>query len=146
MLTRYKLAKLRWLDRSTGRVIRRIETSRCGELVHVDVKKLGKIPAGGGWRMLGRTMGNRNSHADKSSRRRSKHGDPLHGHHFLHTAIDAHSRLAYTELLADERQETAAAFWPARQRLVHRMRHHRAESADRQRVLLPISYLPGDAR
>jgi hypothetical protein len=79
--------------------------------VHVDVKKLGKIPAGGGWRMLGRTLGNHNARADKSSGRRSKHGDPLHGHHFLHTALDGHSRLAYSELLADERKETAAAFW-----------------------------------
>ncbi len=111
VLTRYGVAKLRWLDRPTGRVIRRIETSRCGELVHVDVKKLGKIPAGGGWRMLGRTIGNHNSQADKSSGRRSKYHHPLRGHHFLHTAIDAHSRLAYSELLADERKETAAGFW-----------------------------------
>ena len=36
----------------------------------------------------------------------------MRGYHFLHTAIDAHSRLAYTEILADERKETAAAFWP----------------------------------
>ena len=111
VLARYGVAKLRWLDRPTGRVIRRIETAQCGELVHVDVKKLGKIPAGGGWRMLGRTIGNRNSRADKSSGRRSKHRDPLHGHHFLHTAIDAHSRLVYSEILADERKETATTFW-----------------------------------
>ena len=111
VLTRYGLAKLRWLDRATGRVIRRIETSQCGHLVHVDVKKLGKIPTGGGWRMLGRTIGNRNSQADKSSGRFNRYRQPLHGHHFLHTAIDAHSRLAYSELLADERKETAAAFW-----------------------------------
>ena len=111
VLARYGVARLRWLDRPTGRVIRRIQTSRCGELVHVDVKKLGKIPAGGGWRMLGRTLGNRNSQADRSSGRLNRYRQPLHGHHFLHTAIDAHSRLAYSELLADERQETAAAFW-----------------------------------
>src|ERR1700753_4024752 len=42
VLTRYGLAKLRWLDRSTGRVIRRIVSAACGDLVHVDVKKLGK--------------------------------------------------------------------------------------------------------
>ncbi|BBZ23410.1 hypothetical protein MHIB_18280 [Mycolicibacter hiberniae] len=65
-LTRYGIAKLRWLDRATGRVVRRMESARCGDLVHVDVKKLGKIPAGGGWRMLGRTVGNRNAQADKS--------------------------------------------------------------------------------
>ena len=35
----------------------------------------------------------------------------MHGHHFLHTALDGHSRLAYSELLTDERKETAAAFW-----------------------------------
>jgi transposase InsO family protein len=111
VLARYGLAKLRCLDRATGRVVRRMTQTTCGELVHVDVKKLGKIPAGGGWRMLGRTKGNRNSKADKSSGRRSKHGDPLRGHHFLHTAIDGYSRLAYSEILTDERKETAAAFW-----------------------------------
>jgi transposase len=66
VLTRYGMAKLRWLDRPTGRVIRRMEPARCGDMVHLDVKKLGKIPAGGGWRMLGRTAGNHNSYADKS--------------------------------------------------------------------------------
>ena len=111
VLTRYRMARLRWLDRPTGQVIRRIESSRCGDLVHIDVKKLGKIPAGGGWRMLGRSAGRRNWRADTSSGQRSKHGDPLHGHHFLHTALDGHSRLAYSELLSDERKETAAAFW-----------------------------------
>jgi transposase InsO family protein len=111
VLTRYGLAKLRWLDRPTGQVVRRMEPAACGDMVHIDVKKLGKIPAGGGWRMLGRTLGNRNAQADKSSGRRSKNHHPLRGHHFLHTAIDGHSRLAYSELLADERKDTAAAFW-----------------------------------
>lgn len=111
VLTRYGLSKLSWLDRPTGRVIRPIETTRCGELVHVDVKKLGKIPAGGGWRMLGRAVGRVNRQADKSAAVITKYGNPRRGYHFLHTAIDAHSRLAYSELLADERKETAAAFW-----------------------------------
>lgn len=111
VLTRYGIARLRWLDRPTGRVIRRIESAAVGDLVHVDVKKVGKIPAGGGWRMLGRAVGNRNSKADKSSGRQSKWGDPLRGHHFLHTAIDGYSRLVYSEMLADERKETAAEFW-----------------------------------
>ena len=111
VLTRYGRAKLRWLDRPTGRVIRRMEPARCGDMVHIDVKKLGKIPAGGGWRMLGRTAGSRNSRSDTSSGVKSKRYRPLRGHHFLHTAIDGYSRLAYSELLADERQDTAAAFW-----------------------------------
>ncbi|BBX69632.1 hypothetical protein MPSYJ_30930 [Mycolicibacterium psychrotolerans] len=105
------MAKLRWLDRPTGRVIRRIQTTGCGELVHIDVKKLGKIPAGGGWRMLGRAVGRANRQADKSSAVMTQYRNPRRGYHFLHTAIDAHSRLAYSELLSDERKETAAAFW-----------------------------------
>jgi transposase InsO family protein len=111
VLTRYGLAKLRWLDRPTGRVIRRINTVQCGDLVHIDVKKLGKIPAGGGWRMLGRTQGNYNARADKSSGLFNAYNQPVRGYHFLHTAIDGHSRLAYSELLGDERKDTAAAFW-----------------------------------
>jgi hypothetical protein len=86
----------------TGRVIRRIEPARCGDRVHIDVKKLGKIPAGGGWRMLGRAAGKRNTWADKSSGTQSKYRNPLHGYHYLHTGIDGHSRLACSELLTDE--------------------------------------------
>ncbi|WP_197383697.1 IS481 family transposase, partial [Mycolicibacterium mengxianglii] len=110
VLTRYGIARLRWLDRPTGRVVRRIETAAVGELVHIDVKKVGKIPDGGGWRMRGRAIGKRNSQAHKTGVR-SKHRHPVRGYHFLHTAIDAHSRLVYSELLADERKETAAGFW-----------------------------------
>ena len=111
VLTRYGVARLRWLDRSTGRVVRRIESVAAGDLVHVDVKKLGKIPAGGGWRILGRTTGGHNANVDKSSGVFNKHRQPLRGYHFLHTAIDGYSRLVYSEMLADERKETAAAFW-----------------------------------
>jgi transposase InsO family protein len=111
VLTRYRLAKLRWLDRPTGRVVRRMHSEHCGDLVHVDVKKLGKIPAGGGWRMLGRSVGQHHSQADKSSGKCNDYRNPLRGYHFLHTALDAHSRLAYTELLGAECKETAAAFW-----------------------------------
>lgn len=111
VLSRYRIARLRWLDRPTGRVIRRINSLTPGELVHVDVKKLGKIPAGGGWRMLGRSRGARNAQADKSSGVLNKYHQPMRGYHFLHTAIDGHTRLVYSEMLADERKETAAAFW-----------------------------------
>jgi transposase InsO family protein len=111
VLRRYRIARLRWLDRATGRVVRRMEPAGCGDLVHVDVKKLGKIPAGGGWRMLGRTKGNRNAQADKSGGPSTRYGNPSRGYHFLHTAIDGHSRLVYSELLADERKDTAADFW-----------------------------------
>lgn len=101
VLCRLGLNRLAWLDRPTGRVVRRIETTRPGELVHVDVKKLGRIPEGGGWRVLGREA------ADSSSAKRRARI----GYAFLHTAIDARSRLAFTEALADERAETCAEFW-----------------------------------
>jgi transposase InsO family protein len=99
VLARYGLARLRWLDRATGRVIRRYEHDAAGELVHVDIKKLGKIPDGGGHRVVGRQAGRKNS------------GTRGRGYHYLHNAIDDHSRLAYTEILPDERKDTAAAFW-----------------------------------
>jgi transposase InsO family protein len=99
VLSRYGLARLSWLDRSTGRVVRRYEHAAPGDLVHLDVKKLGRIPDGGGWRMHGR-----------AARPSPGHGRGP-GYSFLHTAIDDHSRLGYSELLTDERKETAAAFW-----------------------------------
>jgi transposase InsO family protein len=105
VLSRHRLARLAWLDRATGQVVRRYERQRPGELVHLDVKKLGKIPNGGGWRMLGRAEGKRNRHRTHPGR------SPKIGNHFLHSAIDDHSRLAYSELLTDETKETAAAFW-----------------------------------
>jgi len=103
VLSRYRLAKLAWLDRGTGRVIRRYEHDRPGDLVHVDIKKLGRIPDGGGHRVLSRAAGRRNKAGTPSNRRP--------GYHYLHNAVDDHSRLAYTEILADETKETAAAFW-----------------------------------
>lgn len=57
ILTRHALNRLAFLDRPTGRVIRRYERDRRGELVHVDVKKLGRIPDGGGHKVLGRQAG-----------------------------------------------------------------------------------------
>jgi transposase InsO family protein len=102
VLTRLGINRLAWMDRPTGRVIRRYERERPGELVHVDVKKLGKIPNGGGWKMLGRQVGTKNSRP--KGRRHLGYG-------FIHSAVDDHSRLAYSEILPDERKETAAAFW-----------------------------------
>jgi transposase InsO family protein len=97
-LCRLGLNRLCWLDRTSGEVIRRYEHARPGDLVHVDIKKLGRIPAGGGWRVHGRG------------------GDAHHGHSrvgyaFVHSAVDDYTRLAYSEVLADERAVTTAAFW-----------------------------------
>lgn len=97
VLTRYRLARQSWLDRATGRVVRRCEHLEPRDLVHVDIKKLGRIPDGGGWRIHGRAT------------RPARQGGP--GYAYLHNAVDDHSRLAYSEVLPDERKETAAGFW-----------------------------------
>jgi transposase InsO family protein len=98
VLCRRGLNRLAWMDRPTGRVIRRIHTDRPGELVHVDVKKLGRIPPGGGWRAHGR--GNVKHHSKTKV-----------GYDYIHSAIDAHSRLAYSEVLANEQGPTCAGFF-----------------------------------
>jgi hypothetical protein len=97
VLARYRLARLTHLDCATGRVIRRYEHKAPGDMVHVDIKKLGNIPEGGGHHVLGRQVGRKNRSGG--------------GYSYLHIAVDDHSRLAYSEILADEKQETAAAFW-----------------------------------
>ena len=96
VLVRYRLNRLAWTDRATGRVIRRYEHDRPGDLVHVDIKKLGNIPDGGGHKVLGRAAG-----------RKTRSGA---GYSYIHTAVDDHSRLAYSEILADENGPTCAAF------------------------------------
>ena len=107
VLARYRMPKLAHIDRSTGLPVRksppvRYELEVPGQLVHVDIKKLGRIPDGGGHRVLGRQTGKRNNDG---------HGRGGRGYAFLHHAIDDHSRLAYSEILSDERKETAAGFW-----------------------------------
>ena len=112
VLTRYHLARLTHLDRATGRPIRRYEHEQPGDLIHVDIKKLGNIPDGGGHKIHGRAAGNRHSSAHRDpARPRTRHGRPNLGYHYLHTAIDDHTRLAYTEILPDETRESATAFW-----------------------------------
>ncbi|MFD4241423.1 IS481 family transposase [Streptomyces sp. NPDC058525] len=108
ILTRHGLNRLAWLDRPTGEPVRRYERARPGELVHVDIKKLGNIPDGGGWRVVGRTAGDRNRQATTDQRKSST---PVIGYSYVHSAVDDHSRLAYSEVLNDERKETAVGFW-----------------------------------
>ena len=96
VLVRQGLHRLRWIDRPTGRVIRRIETSRPGELVHVDTKKLSRIPRGGGWRAHGWETRHKN-------RQRV-------GYDNVHSMIDAYSRVAYSEILPVEDAEHCTAF------------------------------------
>ena len=98
VLCRLGLNRLALMDRPTGRVIRRIEMSRPGELVHVDIKKLGRIHAGGGWRAHGR--GNVVEHRVNRV-----------GYAYVHAAVDGYSRVAYAEILPNEQGATAAGFW-----------------------------------
>lgn len=102
VLARYRMPLLGHIDVNTGVRIRnpkpvRYEHEHPGDLVHVDVKKLGRIPGGGGWRTLGRQRGRKNR--------------TNVGYSYLHSAIDDYSRVVYSEILDDESQGTAAEFW-----------------------------------
>jgi hypothetical protein len=109
VLVRHGLNHLDCLDRATRVPIRRIEMSRPGELVHVDIKKLGRIPKGGGWRVHGkaaRTLPN------------GQAGQPTLGYAYIHSAIDGFTRLAYSEVLSNERGVSAAGFWRRAERFL----------------------------
>lgn len=107
VLVRCRINRLSHLDRATGEPIRRYEHEHPGDLLHVDVKKIGRIPDGGGWRYVGRAQGRRNRSATTGAER-SKHRDPLVGTCYLHTVIDDHSRVAYVEARDDETKQTAS--------------------------------------
>jgi transposase InsO family protein len=104
VLTRHGLHRLAWMDRPTGQLIRRYERDRPGELVHVDVKKLGHIRDGGGWWEHGQdSEQRRHARAEVAAGRRV-------GYDFVHCAVDDHSRLAYAEIHSDEKAVTCAGF------------------------------------
>ena len=94
VLTRHGLSRLRDQDRPSGVPIRYVR-ERPGELLHIDVKKLGRIPDGGGHRFRGRVTGTPRSHA---------------GYDYLHVAIDDMSRVAFVAPYRDERGTTCARF------------------------------------
>lgn len=109
VLKRCRLNRLSHIDVRTGEVIRRYEHDHPGSLIHVDVKKLGNIPDGGGWRTVGRVQGKHNRATADTHRRRGKTRGPLLGHAYVHTVIDDHSRVAYAEIHDDETADTAIA-------------------------------------
>jgi transposase InsO family protein len=102
VLRRYRLNRLAWLDRPTGQPVRvrRYERAQPGELVHLDVKKLGRIPDGGGHRAHGRD----------SAQHRARDRVRGPGYEYVHALVDDHSRLAYAEVLDDEQGVTCAGF------------------------------------
>jgi transposase InsO family protein len=110
VLVRCRLNRLTHVDRVTGEPVRRYEHDHPGSLIHVDVKKLGNIPDGGGWRYLGRAQGDRNRIATKTrTGTKNIHFNPKVGTAFVHTVIDDHSRVAYAEIHDDETAATAVA-------------------------------------
>ncbi len=105
-LVRCRLNPLSHIDIRTGEMILRYEHPHPGLMIHVDVKKLGNIPDGGGWRYVGREQGRRERQATPGTTR-SRHRKELLGHAYLHTAIDDHSCVAYAEIHNDETATTA---------------------------------------
>ncbi len=106
VLARHGVPRLAELDPVTGEVIRaskltavRYEREHPGELVHMDVKKLGRIPDGGGWRAHG-----------VPATKAAKNKRPQIGFDYVHSLVDDHSRLAYSEVLPDEKGVTCAEF------------------------------------
>ena len=83
----------------------RYERSRPGELIHIDVKKLGRIVGGAGWRVRGGPQHYNRTFTDKDGHRRT-----TVGYEFVHIAVDDYTRLAYAEVLPDEKAATAASF------------------------------------
>ena len=94
VLKRRGLSRLRDLDRTTGIPIRYVKDCP-GELVHVDIKKLGRIPDGGGWRAVG--LENRGTKQKV-------------GYEFCHSMVDDHPRVAYSEVLDSENAQACAGF------------------------------------
>ena len=88
--------------RASRRTQHRYERNTAGDLIHIDVKKLGRIPDGGGWRLHGPDSINHRNH------NRAKLGFD-----YVHVAVDDHSRLAFAQVLTDERGPTCARFLAA---------------------------------
>lgn len=106
ILRRHQLPYLRECDPLTGAVIRaskttavRYEHDHPGSLVHMDVKKVGRIHDGGGWKAHGR------DHGQTSAQKKARIGFD-----YIHSIVDDHSRLAYSEVLPDEKGATCAEF------------------------------------
>ena len=108
ILARHQVPHLSAIDPITGEAVRssrrspnRYQHPTPGAMVHVDVKKLGRIPSGGGWRLHGR---------DAAVSVANRHKKTKIGYDYVHTAIDDYTRLAYSEVLPDEKDPTCAGF------------------------------------
>ena len=139
ILRRHQVPRLAVCDPMTGEVIRaskttalRYERAQPGELCHMDVKKIGRIPDGGGWRAHGRQIGK--SSAQKKARI---------GFDYIHSLIDDHSRFAYSEILTDEKASTCTEFLARAVQHFAAHRHHSHPGGhDRQPLELHPQRLP----
>lgn len=106
LLAQLGLNRRKFIDPNgeTNREPQRITAKHPGHMVHLDVKKVGRIPDGGGWRAHGK-----GSEKAKIVARAKTRGTKT-GYIYLHSAVDGSSRLAYTEALPDEKAVTAVAF------------------------------------
>lgn len=111
LIARAGLPALHELDPVTGIALRasrrtqvRYERDAPGDLIHIDVKKLGRIPEGGGWRVRG---------PDVIDHHRGRVKSAKIGFDYVHVAVDDHSRLAFAQILPDEKGATCAAFLQA---------------------------------
>jgi hypothetical protein len=95
VLRRHGVSRLAHTDRVSGVVVR-YQREHPGELVHLDVKKLGRIPDGGGHRAHGRAPGTPTG--------------PGIGYDYVHSAVDDRSRVAFSQILPDDSAMTAALF------------------------------------
>jgi transposase InsO family protein len=136
ILARHAMPPIAALDPVTGTVIRaskvtehRYERPAPGDLIHVDVKKLGRIRDGGGWRALGRDVAPR-SHGGR------ERGGRI-GFDYVHAAVDDHSRLAYAEIHPDEKGTTCAGFLARAEALTDNARSY-VLSRDFQAVLVDL--------
>lgn len=105
-LAQLGLNRRRFIDPNgeNNREIKTITAKHPGHMVHLDVKKVGRLPDGGGWRVHGK-----NSPEARGAARAKSRGARA-GYAYLHSAIDGHTRLAYTESLENEQATTAVAF------------------------------------
>ena len=129
VLCRLELNRIDCIDRPSGQPIRRYEHAAPGDLLHIDVKKLGRMPEGGGWRAHGR---------GKAKRSRA-------GYAFIHSAVDDHSRLAYSEVLSRTRRNRHRFPAPG-VRLVRQPRCSDTHCLHRQRRRLPQQAIPSTCR
>jgi len=106
-LIRLGINRRRYLDPdgSSNRVVGTITARFPGHMVHLDVKKVGRIPDGGGWRTHGRHS------AQNRAAQRAKNAGARAGYVYLHSIIDGYSRLAYTEALPNETAATTIGFF-----------------------------------